>query len=174
MDGIHAQGLQVVDGPGFGERQELTRILRPLSGNRKITVVHLIDHQVGRTLRHRTAVTHPPHGIGLLQVDDGATPAIHAYGLGKHTGTLALADIEGIELPHQVALHRDAPEVIADLRQVKRLPGLALQSFLIEAQTYLFGIAGGKELKRCRLRGVAYLIEGKVLGLCGHCRHHQE
>ena len=44
MDGIHAECLQVIDGPWFCESEELAWILRILSGDGEVTMVHLVDH----------------------------------------------------------------------------------------------------------------------------------
>ena len=72
MDGIHAECLQVIDGPGLCESEELAWILRILSGDGEVTMVHLVDHQVGRRLDNRALVTAPLFWIGLCPVDDGA------------------------------------------------------------------------------------------------------
>ena len=48
MDGIHAEFLQVADGPWFREGQKLAGVGRILTGNREIAVVHLVDDEVGR------------------------------------------------------------------------------------------------------------------------------
>ena len=60
MDGIDTEALQVTDGPRFGERKELTGVLRSdalvehrrivvdIAPDREVTDVHLIDDEVGR------------------------------------------------------------------------------------------------------------------------------
>ena len=47
MDGIHAEFLQVADGPGFREGQELAWVGRILAGDGEVAVVHLVDDKVG-------------------------------------------------------------------------------------------------------------------------------
>ena len=105
MDGIHAQRLQVIDGPGFGECHEFPRIPRIRTGNGKIAMVHLIDHKVGRRFHHRSTVVLPPCRVGCCHIDDGPAFAIHSDCLGEDARTLATAHVEGIELSHEVTLH---------------------------------------------------------------------
>ena len=47
MDGIHTEFFQVADGPWFRKGQELAWVCCILTGNREITVVHLVDDKVG-------------------------------------------------------------------------------------------------------------------------------
>ncbi len=47
MDGIHAQGLQVVDGPRLCQSEELAWVLGILAGDGEVTMMHLIDDDVG-------------------------------------------------------------------------------------------------------------------------------
>ena len=96
MDGIDAQRLQVVDGPRFGEGEELTRILRIGTGNGEVTVVHLIDNEVGGRLDDGVLVITPTVGTRLRIVDDGGTTAIHSHGLGKDTRCLAMSGVESV------------------------------------------------------------------------------
>ena len=47
MNGIHAEFLQVADGPGFREGQKLAGVGRILTGDGEVAVVHLVDDEVG-------------------------------------------------------------------------------------------------------------------------------
>ena len=84
MDGVHSESLQVVDGFLFRQRQELSLVLDTRRGiDGEITMVHLVDDEVGRRLHNRPFVLLPSCGVGLLQVDDGSAHAIHTHSLGK-------------------------------------------------------------------------------------------
>ena len=115
VDGIHAELFQMVDGPGLCEREELAGIFRVLSGDGEVTVVHLVDDEVGRRLHDRSPVLRPAFRVSAPEVDDGAALAVHTHRLGEDTGALAASDVKGVELPHQVALHRCRPQVVTHL-----------------------------------------------------------
>ena len=108
-------------------------------------MMHLIDDDVGRRLRDRPLILCPTLGICLLEVDDGTTLAIHAYGLGKDTWALALTHIKGIELTHQVAFHSRLPLLVGCACHLNGLQGLAAKTFLIDTYDDLFGVVGCKE-----------------------------
>ena len=145
MNGIHTEALQVVDGPGLGQCEELTGVLGILTGDGEVTVVHLVNHEVGRRLCHRMLVTAPMLRVGFRHVDDGTALAVDTYGLGEHTWALALADIEGVELSHQVALHDGGPLLISRFRHFDGLGGFAVQSFLVNTYSDFLRIIGGEE-----------------------------
>ena len=44
-------------------------------------MVHLVNHDIGRRAHRRTQVFLPPFGIGLAQIDDRGTVAVHSDGL---------------------------------------------------------------------------------------------
>ena len=125
MDGIHPQRLQMVDGPRLCQCEELTWILCILAGDGEIAMVHLVDDEICRRLHHWALITAPVLGIGLGHVDDGATLAIYTYSLSEHTRALAITDVEGIKLAHQVALYRSSPEFVASARHLDGLLRLA-------------------------------------------------
>ena len=111
MDCVHTQRLQMIDGPWLRQGKELTRILSILAGDGEVTVVHLIDHQIGRRLDRLVGITTPILRIGLHQVDDGATLTVYTHSFGKHTGTFTLPHIEGIVLAQKVALDLSLPHL---------------------------------------------------------------
>ena len=177
VDGIHAKTPEVVDGPRLSEGKELARVGCIGSGDGEVAMVKLIDDMVGWRLHDGPAVALPPFGIGGCHVDDGATLAIDADGLGEHAGALALADVEGIEASHQVALHGGDPAV----RLVREPHGYGLNSLaakarFIDTHLDLLGIAGGKEAEGGGLRRIGHLIEVGVLSLqdSSHCLQHDQ
>ena len=132
----------MIDGPGFCECQEFSRILRIRTGDGEIAVVHLIDHQVGRRLHHGPLVTLPPRGVRLSHIDDSTSLTIHADCLGEDTRTLALTDVEGIKLSHQVALHRRLPLFRCYARHLDGLVGLPALSVAIQTHRHPLGVTG--------------------------------
>ena len=151
VDGVDAEALEVVDGPRFGEREELPRILRgdalvehrwvvvDVAPDGEVADVHLVDDEVGRRLECGPAVALPPHRVGLGQVDDGAALTIDADGAGKDAGRLAgmalvAGDVEGVELSFPVALHGGCPAAGFGALHLHRLEWLATKAGAIEPQ----------------------------------------
>ena len=71
--------------------------------NGEITVVHLVDNDVGRRLQWRTLVFTPAFGVGGMHVDDGSSAPVHSHGFGVNAGcvtqpAVVYLHIERIEL----------------------------------------------------------------------------
>ena len=146
MDGVDAQLSEVLDGPRFGERQELAGMAGVRTGDGEVAVVHLVDDEVGRRFHHRSHVAGPSFRIGFGRVDDGSPLAVDPHGLGKHAGCLATPDVEGIEPAHQIALDGSRPTVwLAGPLHLDRFNGLSSKSFLIDTHFDCLCRRGGKE-----------------------------
>ena len=167
MDGVDTKLLQVCDGPGLCQGEELALVLGILTGDGEVAMVHLIDDEVGRRLAHGVTILCPAFGIGLRKVDDGASLAIDAYGLGKDTRALTEAHVEGVELAHEVAFDGGGPLLVGGALHLHGLHGLAVESLLIDTQRDALGIVGCKEGKLGFLRGVADLLERLCCHLVG-------
>ena len=95
-------------------------------------MVHLIYNQIGRRLGHRPLVAPPPLRVGLLQGDDGSTPPVHPYRLGKDTRSLSAPYVESIKASLEVAFYLSPPASIAP-SHLDSLECLAAQAILIES-----------------------------------------
>ena len=115
----------MVDSPGLSQSHELAWILRILTIDREVAMVHLVDNQICRRFCDRTLITAPVLRIGAGHIDDGATLTVGTYGLGKDTRALALTHVEGVELSHQVALDGGCPAFVASLLHFYAFDGLA-------------------------------------------------
>ena len=135
------------------------------TGYREVAVVQLVNHQVGRVFHHRVLVAAPIVGKRLLHVDDGPTLPVHANSLCKHASALATPHIEGIEAPHQVALHRGLPQPVLVQPHPGRLDGLAARALLVDAHHHPPGRLGGKEGERRLVRRVLHFVEVEVLSI---------
>ena len=122
-------------------------------------MMHLVDHEVGRRLYHRMLVAAPMFWVGLLHIDNGTTLAIHAYGLGKHTCTLAFTNVESIELTHQIAFYGGSPEFFSCSRHLNGLQSLTVFSLLIDADGNFLRIIGGEEGKHGFARSIVHLLK---------------
>ena len=122
----------MLDSPRFGECQELALMLCIVAGNGEVTVVHLVDDQVGRRLHHGPLVTAPLVGVSLIQDYDGATFAVNTHGLGKDAWTLATSHVEGIETSFKITFDSSSPHTICILH-LSGFQGLSAQARLIEA-----------------------------------------
>ena len=163
MDGIDAQFLEVADGPGLGEGEELSLIAGIGAGDGEVAVVHLVDDEIGRRLGDGMAILCPTFGIGGTEVDDGAPLAVDSYGLGKDTRTLAEAHVEGVELSHQIASDISLPLLVGSALHLDGLDGFASLTIAIETEGDALGIVGGKEYELGLLRGIVHLVEMKVV-----------
>ena len=106
--------------------------------------MHFINDNVGRTCQRRTLVLGPSFGIGLAQVDDGSTFAVHAYCLGIDTGRIALPlsaylDVERIELTFQVFLHFSLPGAFLGLFHADGFVGMPAFASLVKHQAHFVG-----------------------------------
>ena len=162
MNGVHAQLLQMVDSPRLRQRHELTRILRVLTGNREIAVVHLIYYQVVIGAEHMT-VGFPSLGIGILEIYHHTFLAVHAYRLGEHARRGLSVYNEFICLSFPVAFHRGRPDTVFAERHLYRVV-----AHYDEARS----IRRSKELKYGLTRRVGHLIKVKCL-VFTLTSHHQ-
>ena len=171
VNGIHAQFLQVLNGPRLRQCQELAFVLCVSPIDREVTVMHLIYNKVSRRLGHRVLVTLPPCRADSLPVDDGTTAAVHADSLGKHAWAFTASHVERIELAHPVTLHRSRPQVITRPLHLDALQHLFVLAVLVQAYQHLLRIVRCKQLKRGLFWRVGHLVKGEIL--CVHdCCHH--
>ena len=161
-----AQLLQVVDGPRFGEGQELTRMLRRWLVDREVTVVHLINNQVlWQAMLH--SVTLPPLRVGVAQIHHHAFLAIHTHRLGKDARRCFSVDHKLIGLSLVVSLGRDGPDAVRTKSHG--------QAVLIEHH-HATGIGRCKETEDSLVGRVSHLVEAKgfLTGFTSreyHCHH---
>ena len=113
------------------------------------------------------AIEGPSLRIGLLEVDDGASLAIDANGLGKDARTLTEAHVEGVELAHQVATDSGCPLLVGGALHAEGLHGLAAKTLLIDAQRDALGVVGGEECKLGLLRRIADFLKRLCCHLVG-------
>ena len=132
VNGIDSERLQVLYCPRFGKCEELARMSSSGTVDGEIAMVHLIDYQVGRRLAYRPLVEPPALRISSSHIDDGSSFAIHSHSLRKHTGTLSLTHVEGIEATHQVALHRCIPQAVLILH-LNGFQSLSALSVLVDS-----------------------------------------
>ena len=158
MDGVHTQLLQVLDGPWFGKSQELARILGIGTVDGEVAMVHLVYHEVGRRLGDWALVAAPVLRVGLLHVDDGTALAVHADGFCEDASTFTAADVEGIELTHEVSLDGGCKLLFSRLLHLHGLDGFAILALLVDAYNGLCMVRC-KEFERGGLRGVGHLLE---------------
>ena len=171
------------DGPGFGEGEKLTFVLRLGTVDREVAVVHLVDYQVLIGTAHRL-VALPPLRVGFLQVDDDTLLSVHGDGLGKDAGRCLTVDHKLIGLTLQVAGHHglvDAAHIIDGgfPRHGHRVAVDHHADTTMDARA--MGRIGGKEFKHRLLRRIGHLVkhEGSILRrVAGHheCNsscHHQ-
>ena len=166
MHRIDSQVLQMLDGLGLSECQELAFMLQPgghVDG--EITVVHFVDDEIGGRLGLHPLVTTPSSGISLSPVKDVATLSVYADGRSKDSGCLqpiglAAGDVNRIELAFQVALNRCRPELgsVLVLFQFDGLHGSPAKPFVVKAQNHLLGLWVGKETELGRFRRIVNLI----------------
>ena len=107
MNSINAKVSQMLNSPWFCQCKILAWILRFAASHREITMVHLIDHQIGRRLDNRTPFV--PLLTARECLKNGATLTIHAHSLSKNTRCFSLAHVKGIETPCQVTFHCHLP-----------------------------------------------------------------
>ena len=145
MDSVHTELFQVTDGPGLCQGHELARILGIGAVDGEVTMVHLVDHEVGGRLCHGMLILRPSLRIGLREVDDGASLAVHTHGFGEDTRALALSHVEGIELTHQVAFDGGLPLFVGDAFHLDGLSCFAAKPFIIDTHDNLLCIVRCKE-----------------------------
>ena len=112
VDSVNAKLFQMFDGPRLCKCHEFAWVLGILAGDGEVAMMHLVDNQIGRRLGDRTFIAAPMFRIGFRHIDDGSALAVNTYGFGEDTRALALTHIEGIELPHQVALDGCRPLLV--------------------------------------------------------------
>ena len=152
VDRVHTELFQVTDGPGLCQGHELAGILRILAVDGEVTMVHLVDHKVGGRLRDGVLILRPSLRIGLREVDDGASLAVHTHGFGEDTRAFALSHVEGIELTHQVAFDGGLPLFVGDALHLDGFSGFAAKSCFIDTHHYLLRVIGCKEGEHGLLR----------------------
>ena len=167
VDRVHTKLLQVTDGPGLCQCHELAGILRILAVDGEVTMVHLVDHKVGGRLRDGVLILRPSLRIGLREVDDGASLAVHTHGFGEDTRALALSHVEGIELTHQVALHGGLPLFVGDAFHLHALLGLAAKTCFIDTHHNLLRIVRCKEGEHGLLRRIDHFLKRLCCYLLG-------
>ena len=105
----------------FCQSQKLSTILDTRYRiDRKVTMVHFINNDIGETLQRRTGILFPPLWIGFFHVDNGSTVAVHTYSLRHETGSISLPHIvylyiECIEASFQVTAHHSLPHSVGRL-----------------------------------------------------------
>ena len=134
MDMRDAQLLQVVQPRSeafgrarafLGQRQILSLVFHARIGSdRQVAVVHLVNHDIGRRAHRRTQVFLPPFGIGLAQIDDRGTVAVHSDGLCPDARRLGqpppvIKYTERIEQPLAVSRQFGRPRAVG--RSIHRL-----------------------------------------------------
>ena len=106
--------------------------------------MHFINDNVSRTCQRRTLVLGPSFGIGLAQVDDGSTLAVHSYCLGVDTGSIALPlsvylHVEGVEFPFQVFFYFCLPGTFLGPFHADGLVGMSTFACLVKHKAYFVG-----------------------------------
>ena len=181
---VHAQFLEVIYRPVFGECHELAWIVAACALDvqlrvevdvaccREVAVMQFIEDEIlggnGGSL-----VGAPACRIGRLHVDDGATLAVHAHGLGPDTWSLAVEfavhfHLKGVELALQVALHGSIPQRFTLVGgHLHRLERFAAQPLVIEAQRHRLGVAQRGEAEGGGLWRVFHFVAH--LCACSRC-----
>ena len=148
----HSQFLQVIHPRTFSQismctlfrqRHEFAPMLD--SRNRidgKVAMVHLINHDIGKTLQFGTDILLPSFRIGSLQVDDCRTVAVHAYRLGHHTRSISQPHIihlhiKCIEESFQVSVDSCVPHAVLPILHRHHLPGRASLRLFVKHDTHL-------------------------------------
>ena len=172
---VHAQFLEVANGPLLGECHELARVVAAhaldvqlrvkvdVACCREVAVVQLIDDEVfGGNVG--SLVGAPASGIGALHVDDGATLAVHSHSLGPDAWSLAVEfavhfHLKGVELAFQVALDGGMPRgLVLGGRHLDGFGSFSANAFVVDAQRHRLGVAEGGESECGGLRGVGHLV----------------
>ena len=107
--------------------------------------MHLIKHDVGDIVDHRTAVIAPPGRIGGVEVDYGRAVAVGTDGLGPHAWSLVepspvMLDAECVEFAIVVARQRSSPRTVFRCFHIDGLYGLAVAVGRIYHQSHSFGL----------------------------------
>ena len=177
MDGVHAEVLQVFDGPRLCQGEEFAGIFglagillqrwreRCVAGYGVVAVVHLVYHQVAGRLQLGPLVLAPSFGVGFGGLVDVAALAVHAHCRGKHARSLypfllVSRLVDGVELALEVAFHGSFPVagLLFVLLQLDGFHRLAAQSLVVEAQHHALGIGIGIEAEVCSLLSVPELM----------------
>ena len=173
MNMSHSQLLQMIDtrsqsfgrkGSFFSHSQKLSLMLNTRCWrNGKITMMHLINYNIGKRLKWRTAVLSPALRIGSLHVNDGSTLTIHTNSLSINTRRISqplIIDfyIKGIELTHQVLFYRSVPNTFFARFHTDSCVGMATFTSLIQHETY-FVCCRCPYGKMCSFRSVLHLCQ---------------
>ncbi len=184
MHSVHTQVGEMTDSPGLGESQEFAWVFGAhalngnlwvkidVAGNREITVVHLIDYMVFE-IYCRSNVLSPLCRVGLGQVDNGTTAAVHTHCLSKDAWILAhiltiIFHVKSIELALEVALHLAGPLIFTSLYalEVNLLEHIAVLASIVDAHGYGLRVIVGVQEARSGLGSIGHLVEIIVASTC--------
>src|SRR3712207_4308196 len=124
--------------------------------DREITMMKLINDQIGGRLHAQDAVRLPTIGACLPMIDDGTAASIHAHSGGKNARSLTFADVESIKLVLQIAFYGDFPHVLTRPFHLYGLGSLEVLRIRIDSYDRL---NGSVERENSLLRTVRHLIK---------------
>ena len=143
----------MLDGPRLRQRQELTWMLGQRLIDGKVTMVHLINHDILRHAAHGL-VTLPPFWVCVAHIDNDTLLAIHTHRFGKDTRREIFIDKELIGMSLAVAFSCSRPDAVGTQRH---------RQHLIVHHNIARGIGRRKESEYCLAGRVGHLVEMKHL-----------
>ena len=160
MNSINAKSLQMIDSLLLCQRKEFAFVYQTRRlMDREITVVHLINHEVGWRLYNRTHITLPPFWISGSHINNSSALTIYANSFSKKSCALSISHVKRIEAVHHITLHRSFPSILTGKFHLHRLQCLAIDSILIDSYLHAFSLAWRKNLKRGLLRCIIRFLK---------------
>ncbi len=174
MHSVYTKTLEMVYSPRLGEREELAWISGAATGDGEVTMVHLIDDEVGRRLHHRALVVLPSLGIRFRHVEHQGIRAIHSDSLGEDAIRALAVHNELVGMEFEVFLHRGGPDAVLPQFHPHFLRlgnGIGIACCIILHIDLC--ICWCKEFEGCSLWCVCCLVEAEILSLSVNCCQSQ-